>query len=240
MDPKPTTISSVTKAEYLKFLATKREILTNQLSFISKRVLSDFATSCQISLKNLKIDSPIQSPSPNPDTKSAPQEISYASLIEKTIPFCDNYNRTIEKISNLSHHKKFLNSTCLDISRVAKDNITSEEMKIGKKNFDTVCDYTFRKKENISHTKDLYKEPLCKYLMLKTFRKSAVDAFQSLCRVDFSKIFGPGDGFYEPSAKLRIGCLGGGPGSDLTGVLAFFIDMERFYDFECTIYDSKA
>ena len=214
MDSKPTPITSVTKAEYLKFLATKREILTNQLSFISKRVLSDFDTSCQISLKNLKIDSPPQSPSPSPSPPPPTQEISYPTLIEKTIPFCDSYTRTIEKISNLSHHKKFLNSTCLDISKIAKENITPDEMKIGKKNFDTVCDYTLRKKENICNTKDLYKEPLCKYLMLKTFRKSAVDAFQSLCRVDFGKIFGGGEGFYETGEKLRIGCLGGGPGSD--------------------------
>lgn len=217
----------VSKKQYLDFLSKKRQTLEHQIEFLSKRILRDFEQNSQHSNKLLKIDEIKNEDEPN---------ISYENLIDKTIPFCDNYNRISEKISNLTHHKKFLNKVCLEINNIAKQKISKKELQEGKQCFDTVCDYTKRKKESITNTKELYKEPLCKYLMLKTFRKSAVDTFQSVCRIESGVI----EKLIGVDTKVRLGCLGGGPGSDLTGLLSYFLDMDAFYEFECTIYDSQA
>ena len=76
--------SSLSKKQYLDFLAKKRKTLEHQIEFIGKRIMQDFEANCENSSKQLKIDEINDLVEPC---------ISYENLIDKTIPFCDNYNR---------------------------------------------------------------------------------------------------------------------------------------------------
>lgn len=209
-----------------------------QLKNVTNQLLQDFDSSSANSIKKLKLDL-------SDKDKLSTHTIPYDQLVDTTIPFCDNFNNTLGKISHLSHHMNFFNEVCKDISKSSKDNITNSEAKLGKQNFDIVCNYSLREKEGITHTKDLYDESQCKYLTNKTFRKSASDTFGAMLRVDWdlcSHSFSKKQNFNREDfigKKMKLGCLGGGPGSDLTGILSYFIDMDFYYNFDCTIYDSK-
>jgi hypothetical protein len=74
--------------------------------------------------------------------------------------------------------------------------------------------------------KNLYTPEVCKHLIKKTFKKTALDVYEVMA----SHVI------QLPNKILRIGCLGGGPGSDLTGALTHLIELGH-RQFQCVILD---
>lgn len=108
-------------------------------------------------------------------------------------------------------------------------------MKECKAAFDRICNYKKRRNSENSENENagsIYDLNLHRYLMIKTFKKSAIDAYDSFLRIpdEVETLLGRKE-------CLNVCCLGGGPGSDLTGVLTYMIDNEVCKDFECKILD---
>lgn len=117
-----------------------------------------------------------------------------------------------------------------------------------KEKFDLICNYSRRAADAIPNTGTFYDEDLCLYLMSKTFKKSATDAYDSLlsligggaessdkvavptaAALCSSPLLCPSSlwllSFLQNTSELRLGSIGGGPGSDLTGMVSFFHDI---------------
>lgn len=77
-----------------------------------------------------------------------------------------------------------------------------------------ICDYKKRKDLSING-KDLYSLETCKHLAKRTFKKTAVDVYELMAATDIQ--------FKE---SIKVGCLGGGPGSDLLGVITNLVERD--------------
>jgi hypothetical protein len=121
-------------------------------------------------------------------------------------------------------------SVANELQKVIKMN--EDEQKEAKTNFDLVCDYHKRRVDFIK-SEELYTKPLVKFLVNKTFKKSVGDSYTLVSSFRLT------DYFKDTSKTLKINCIGGGPGSDLTGVLCYLMEL-GFFDFDCTIHDYNA
>ena len=108
--------------------------------------------------------------------------------------------------------------------------------KDAKNRFNIICNYSKRKEENIPNTGTYYNQNLCLHLMRKTFKKSGNDSYDSFLRIKNSKF----SEIFEEKKGVNITCLGGGPGSDLTGALTYCLDNSIGETFNCKILDFNA
>jgi hypothetical protein len=119
----------------------------------------------------------------------------------------------------------------------SSQQLTKEKSKIAKKNFDLICNYSKRKEiglENIGH---LYDENLCNYLIQKCFKKSASDSYESFFRFEAGKLFELEEGNCQ---KLNLVSLGGGPASDMSGMICYLFDQNfGVENFECVVLDKN-
>jgi len=155
------------------------------------------------------------------------KEAARALAIHIGLPFTDYAKHLQEKLCNVMHTKQFYLNVNTELGKVVK--LDEKELSIAKDNFDMVCNYQ-KRRENGIPSEDLYTPELMKYLIQRTFKKSANDAYAAISSinleglVDFQKEY------------IRICCIGGGPGSDLTGILCYLMELGHF-KFECFIYD---
>lgn len=151
-------------------------------------------------------------------------------ILDETLHFADHLNDVLGKLYNSFKSKSNLFKICDAIAKSADSKLTKEKAKEAKMRFDVICNYSKREKENIANTGDYYNEDLCLYLMRKTFKKSAVDSYESFFRIkDLSWIC--------DKNEVNITCLGGGPGSDLSGAISYLIDNSIGSRFKCNILD---
>ena len=149
--------------------------------------------------------------------------INKLQLLDKVIPYGDYSNHLLAKIANASLKKEVLFEVNAQVADHVKKNLTAESALKAKKNFDLICDYDKRKKEDIPNTGELYDNDLCLYLMSKTFKKSSNDAYESYYRI--SAEIEDWKNTKTAESEIKIASLGGGPGSDLTGSAAFISDI---------------
>ena len=241
-------MQSITEESLQDFVTSKRKTLEAQLLYLTKRVLHDFDAASTTLTKRLKTTSP-------------ESEIPYADLLNLSIPFSDNFTSTLDKISNLSLPKDFLNAVCAAIKTYSSSALSSSEKIEGSKNFDQICDYNKRSKLGHKNTKNEYNLSTCRYVMSKTFRKSVVDTFQCLFRAEPETIAKILEKSRSPQkttsqkqqhdtslpqksqkneSKLPIACIGGGPGSDCVGLLSFLVGLGWTGGFDCCVYDFQS
>ena len=147
------------------------------------------------------------------------------------LSFNDKANDTLLKVYNTFNSKNNLYRVCDEISKQATKKMTPEMIKDAKKRFNTICNYSKRKEDNIPNTYSYYNTNLCLHLMRKTFKKSGNDSYDSFLRIKgFKEILGE-------KKKVNITCLGGGPGSDLTGALTYCLDNGIGEQFGCMVLD---
>ena len=137
------------------------------------------------------------------------------------------------KIYNTHNSKNNLFLVSEEISKYATKKMTPEMTKDAKSRFNIICNYSKRKEENIPNTGSYYNTNLCLHLMRKTFKKSGNDSYDSFLRIKKSKLAE----IFEGKKQVKITCLGGGPGSDLTGALTYCLDNEIGQEFGCTVLD---
>ena len=156
-------------------------------------------------------------------------EDAFGSLLNITLPLFDNLNHLQEKLNNVVPAKQLYVNIYTDLTNKIK--LDGEQRKQGKKTFDLICDYEKRKKLGLD-AKDLYDDNMMRYLVLKTFKKSAGDIF-TLASGYYLKDFVPKD------KPLVVKSIGGGPASDLCGLLSAVIDL-NLKEIECEILDFNA
>lgn len=143
------------------------------------------------------------------------------------LPFTDQTKHLQDKLTNVLHTKQFYINISNELAQ--KTKLSEEELAIAKRNFDLVCDYNQRR-DNLVKSEELYTIPLAKYLITKCFKKSATDSY-ALVSCHPLKTY-----FKDVESTLKIVSIAGGPGSDLTGVLCYLMEL-GFFKFECRIFD---
>lgn len=83
--------------------------------------------------------------------------------------------RIREKLNNSIESKQILMNTQMELSKLCE--LSSEQAAKAKENFSLICDYSKRRQLNISG-KDLYTEEVCKHLIKRTFKKTALDVYE--------------------------------------------------------------
>lgn len=144
-------------------------------------------------------------------------------ILDRMIPYTDQVNKMIGKVANACLKKELLNEVNIQVVEHLKKHLTPEAALEAKKKFDLICDYSKRKAEGVENTGEMYDANLCLYLMSKTFKKSSLDAYES-----YYRIVEPVQEWLtnkNPTDEIFIGAIGGGPGSDLTGSLAYISDI---------------
>lgn len=206
------------KEDFLKTIDAKEEYILYNLDRIREYVLSEFKEKKEKAaedLNNLKLSST------EADIKN--------EILNVTLPFTDFTRHMQDKLSNVLHTKQYFLNVTTDMINSAK--LTEEETKIAKENFNIVCNYKKRRENNLS-CEDLYNEALVKYLVAKTFKKSATDTY------NLASCF-PVQKYFPNKEVLKVACIGGGPGSDLSGLLNYLIEC-GYSNFECVVYDYNA
>lgn len=132
--------------------------------------------------------------------------------------------RIREKLNNSIESKQILMNTQMELSKLCE--LSSEQAAKAKENFSLICDYSKRRQLNISG-KDLYTEEVCKHLIKRTFKKTALDVYEVMAAHSLG---------FPVQQQLRIACVAGGPGSDLTGVLTHLVELGH-RSFDCVVYD---
>lgn len=204
--------------ELLNLINAKEEHILYNLDRIREYVIEEFKT------KKEKATEDIKKIKSNTD-----QIVLKNDVLNVTLPFTDFTRHMQDKLSNVLHTKQFFLSVTNDMINSTK--LTDDETKIAKENFNLVCSYKKRRENNIS-CENLYNEALVKYLVAKTFKKSATDTY------NLASCF-PIDKYFTKKEILKVACIGGGPGSDLTGLINYLLECE-YSNFECIVYDYNA
>jgi len=217
MDSNKPTAESY-REEFLSVIDFKEEHLLYNLERVRQYILTEFAN------KKEKAIADINKLKPTSDPQLLKNEVHNTS-----IPFTDFTRHIQDKLTNVLHTKQFFMNVANDMINAAK--MTVEETSNGKDNFSLVCNYKKRREDNIP-CETLYDESTVKYLVSKTFKKSSTDMYQLASSYPIPKYF--------PEKKtLKVACIGGGPGSDLTGLLTYLLEC-GYSSFECVIYDFNA
>ena len=206
------------KQEFFKSTNDKEEYILYTLDRIKAYVLTEFKAKKEKALEDLE------------KVKYIPNETDVKNeVFNVTLPFTDFTRHMQDKLSNVLHTKQFFLNVTNDMINAAK--LTEEETKVAKENFNLVCNYKKRRENNLA-CEDLYNEALVKYLVHKTFKKSATDTYNLASCFPIQK-------YFPIQEVVRIACIGGGPGSDLTGLLNYLLEC-GYSSFECVIYDYNA
>ncbi len=200
----------VTKDEYLalfnQIVAAKQNSLNEMIKNLQAQVMADFEARTATLRSELGIINVFPAP---PD-----------SIVNKSIPYTDYTNKLIARVGHAFMTREVIHEVCNQITTHCAKTLTAEASEKAKKDFDLICNYSKRKKDNIPNTGTMYGKELCLYLMSKTFKKSAVDAYESYFAISdlvTSQTLANKDVF-------NVGSIGGGPGSDLVGSVAFIYD----------------
>jgi len=204
--------------DFLQLIDFKEEHLLYNLDRLREYLLAEFQA------KKEKAVADITKLKPDTDPAQVRHDVLHVS-----IPFTDFTRHMQDKLTNVFHTKQFYVNVTNDMINAAK--MTEEEISVAKDNFNIVCNYKKRRENNLS-CEDLYNEALVKYLVAKTFKKSATDTYNLASCFPVKKYF--------PEKKtLKVAGIGGGPGSDLTGLLNYLLEC-GYSSFECTVYDFNA
>ena len=189
------------------------------------------------------------------------RSISHTEMVHWLIPFADLANKAATKVGNAYMSRGLLFEVCnvvaahcqayftpSDTTAEAKEAM-AQRYRAAKTKFDLICNYSKRATEAIPNTGTFYDEDLCVYLMSKTFKKSATDAYESffcLGRWAAGAVGSEAAGekeeataatvssgsscseivnFLRSTPEVRLGSIGGGPSSDMTGMIAYFHDL---------------
>lgn len=142
-------------------------------------------------------------------------------ILNKSIPFTDFSNKLNSRVANAFMSREILHDVCIQIQNHCTKMLTKEDAEKAKKDFDLICNYSKRKSNNIPNTGTLYGKELCLYLMSKTFKKSAVDAYESYFAVSDLVT----SETILTKKIINVGSIGGGPGSDLIGTVSYIYDI---------------
>ena len=158
--------------------------------------------------------------------------------LNRSIPFTDFSNKMLNRISNAFQTRDLLHDVCIQVQDHCSKELTADGAKKAKKQFDLICNYSKRQTDDVPNTGEMYDNDLCLFLMSKTFKKSSNDAYESFYYIhDIIENLG-----ILESSTIKIASLGGGPGSDIVGVVGYLCD--RFSknviankDLNLTVYD---
>lgn len=210
----PESLDSYKKA-FLETINDKEQYLLHNLDRIREYVLSEFENKRKTALEDLD------------KFKETGHEADLRSnVLNVVLPFTDFTRHMQDKLSNVLHSKQFFLNVTTDMINATK--MTEDETKVAKENFNIVCNYKKRREDNLS-CEDLYNEALVKYLVAKTFKKSATDTYNLASCFPIQK-------YFSNKQALKIACIGGGPGSDLTGLINYLVEC-GYTTLDCTIYD---
>ena len=133
-------------------------------------------------------------------------------ILNITLPFWDKSRHLREKLNNTLPFKQIIMNTHVELSKTTL--LTKEEERGAKNNFDLICDYKKRSEQKLSG-KELYTEGVCKHLVRRTFKKTATELYEMVASAELGVRAG----------GVRVVCVGGGPGSDLCGVVAHLLEL---------------
>lgn len=225
----------VTKFQVYSYFSHKDKMLQRILELTNKSIMEDYTHTKKLHVKEIKED--INSEGKLPENK----------LLHHSIIFSDYINHLVGRIANLRFKKLKLQTVYSKMTKFALSSLNKEARQQSKLKFDKICNYSKRKQEGVLNTGTFYDKSLCYYLMSKTFKKSSIDSFESFYRFDASKVLlenihnkGLDINSGLEDLKLKIGSIGGGPGSDLTGTISF-LDEFGIGSFEkLTVFDYAA
>ena len=204
--------------EFLQLIDFKEEHLLYNLDRVRAYLLAEFQAKKQKAIEDIN--------KLKPDTAPA---LAKNQVHHVSIPFTDWTRHMQEKLTNVFVTKSFFMNVANDMINSAK--MTEEETSVAKDNFNIVCNYKKKRENNLS-CEGLYNEALAKYLVSKTFKKSATDMY------NLASCF-PVKQYFPEKKTLKVAAIGGGPGSDLTGLLNYLLEC-GYSSFECTVYDFNA
>lgn len=161
------------------------------------------------------------------------KKLKKKDISSETLKFADELNQTCKLLQSSFLKKTLLFVICEKIQKFASKKLTKESSIKAKKSFDLICNYKKRKEEGLDNIGYLYDEDLCYYLIKKCFKKSATDAFDSFLRFNVKNYLRVEEG------TVRIVSVGGGPGSDLSGTVAYLVDIghEDYKKYDCKVLD---
>lgn len=149
-------------------------------------------------------------------------EMTREQILDKAIPFNDFASHALTRVGNAIFKKEILTDVVAQMVAHSEKTLTKEKMAEAKKKFDLICDYSKRKDMGEKEVGTYYDVELCLYLMNKTFKKSALGAFEALYLIQ-PQLKQHLSAFTAP--EIHLASLGGGPGSDLIGILSHTCEM---------------
>lgn len=155
--------------------------------------------------------------------------LTESEIMNEVLPLSDGLIKSIEKLVNTLPEKQKVVDVCTEMAQ--KCALSSSEALSAKKQFDQICDYSSRRKE-AKEAKELYTPQMLKYLINKTFKKTATEIFFMM-----STAIPPS--FFSSKETLRVASIGGGPGSDIFGCVAYLklVTSGKTRHVEADVYD---
>jgi len=138
----------------------------------------------------------------------------------------DKINGILGKANAVYMKKEVLYEIIKQVTDYATKALGKEEAQKAKDKFDLICNYAKREADGIPNTGEMYCKDLCLYLMSKTFKKSAVETFETFFMLN-EEVKALVE-LFKQRKKAVLGALGGGPGSDLSGALSFLSESAEF------------
>jgi hypothetical protein len=186
----------------------KRSALTQLIKTLEEKMLEEFDSKSDAMLKE--------------SNARYPAEMSREQILDKAIPFNDFAAHALSRVGNAIFKKEILNDVVTQMVAHSDKVLTKEKAIEAKKKFDLICDYSKRKEIGENEVGKYYDTDLCLYLMNKTFKKSALGAFEALYLVQPQLKKHLAD--YKAN-EISLASLGGGPGSDLIGILSHTCEL---------------
>lgn len=210
-----------------RVVQTKRKALTDLIKTLENKMLEEFDEKSGAMITE--------------STTRYKDEMTREQILDKAIPFNDFATHALTRVGNAIFKKEILTDVVGQMVAHSEKKLTKEKAAEAKKKFDLICDYTKRKETGEKEVGALYDNDLCLYLMNKTFKKSALGAFEALYLI-------------QPQLKehlanhteteLSLTSLGGGPGSDLIGILSHTCEVlgKRYLEkkFKLNVCDIQA
>lgn len=149
-------------------------------------------------------------------------EMTREQILDKAIPFNDFASHALSRVGNAIFKKAILTDVVAQMVSHSEKKLTKEKMADAKKKFDLICDYSKRKDMGENEVGTYYDVDLCLYLMNKTFKKSALGSFEALylAQPQLKQHLSA-----HTAPEIHLASLGGGPGSDLIGILSHTCEL---------------